>query len=319
MNIELISYILCGLIPLVYLVIYVAKENKKSAKKRNYLYGLIITVILVLILLVIKLLVFNVFLKKEEPKPNTITNTTESPTTTTTSEESTTKKTTTTEKTTKKSGNTYDYKKILEPTGGTVIGKTSKGYEIKKIDDLYYVDGYLIANKTFDLPEDYNPGKLNATVNEAANKMFAAAKSEKGYNMWAQSGFRSYSTQKSIYNRYVKNDGQAKADRYSARPGYSEHQTGLAFDVCATNKACINSGFDSTPEAKWLSENAYKYGFILRYVKGKEDETGYMYESWHFRYVGTELAEKLYNNGNWITMEDYFGITSSYDTKPVGA
>ena len=148
--------------------------------------------------------------------------------------------------------------------------------------------------------------------------MFQAAQNEKGYNMWAQSGFRSYDTQKSIYNRYVNNDGKAKADRYSARPGYSEHQTGLAFDVCAKDKPCINSGFDDTPEAKWLSENAYKYGFILRYVKGKEDETGYMYESWHFRYVGKELAEKLYNDGNWITMETYFGITSSYDNKPIG-
>ena len=142
--------------------------------------------------------------------------------------------------------------------------------------------------------------------------MFADFTAATGVKMWNQSGFRSYETQKSIYERYVARDGQAAADRYSARPGHSEHQTGLAFDVCATGYACISSGFNDTMPAKWLSENAHKYGFILRYPKGKESETGYKHESWHFRYVGKDLAEKLYNNGNWITMEDYFGIDSKY-------
>ena len=102
-------------------------------------------------------------------------------------------------------------------------------------------------------------------------------------------------------------DGKALADTYSARPGHSEHQSGLAIDI---NMA--DSAFDSSPEAKWLNDNAYKYGFILRYPKGKDNITGYMYESWHFRYVGTELANKLYNDGNWITLEEYFGIDSKY-------
>lgn len=322
MNIEFICYLLCGLIPLTYLIIYVIKENKKSVKKRNYLYGLIVTIILALILFVIKIITFDIILDKKENKTDenttstTIVETASIPTSTTTT--SGTNKTTVT--TTKKGS--YDYASILTPTGGTVLGKTSKGYEIKKVNGIYYIDGYLVANKTYDLPSDYNPGKLNATVSEAANKMFAAAKSEKGFNLYSASGFRSYDTQKNIYNRYVKNDGQKNADTYSARPGHSEHQTGLAFDVCDRNvSACITSKFDNTEQAKWLSENAYKYGFILRYPKGddKVKQTGYMFESWHFRYVGTELAEKLYNNGDWITVEDYFGITSSYDTKPVGA
>ena len=120
---------------------------------------------------------------------------------------------------------------------------------------------------------------------------------------------------KTIYNNYVKRDGQKKADTYSARPGHSEHQSGLAIDICSTDKSvpCITSGFNSTQTAKWLSDNAYKYGFILRYPEGKTNETGYKYESWHFRYVGKDLATTLYNGGNWITLESYFGITSKYN------
>ena len=311
---RIVLNVLTALIPLVYLVIYVIKENKKRKGTRNYLYGLIVAIIITLILLVINLIITN--LLPDNKKDNNTSTTT---TTTTTTEISTTSESTTTTTTKKSDNTTFDYDKILTPTGGDVLGTTDKGYEVKRVNGLYYVDGYLIANKTYSLPEAYNPGVLNSTVKTAADKMFAAAKNEKGYNLYSASGFRSYATQKSIYNRYVNNDGKAKADTYSARPGYSEHQTGLAFDVCDKNGgACINSGFDNTGQAKWLSENAYKYGFILRYVKNKDDETGYMYESWHFRYVGNELAEKLYNNGNWITMESYFGLTSSYDKKPIG-
>ena len=184
--------------------------------------------------------------------------------------------------------------------------KTSKGYSGYTKNGLTYIDGYLVANKTYYLPSTYNPG-LDSTVQSQANLMFADAKAV-GLNIYLSSGFRSYSTQKNIYNNYVSRDGKAKADTYSARLGHSEHQTGLAFDV---NQ--IDNSFDNTPEAIWLSNNCYKYGFILRYPKGKDNETGYMYESWHFRYVGTDLASKLYNNGDWITMESYFGFTSEYD------
>ena len=194
------------------------------------------------------------------------------------------------------------------PQDGTFT--TSKGFHGEIKNGITYIDGLIIANKTYSLPSTYAPG-MNADVTAHANEMFAAAKAE-GYNMWNQSGFRSYDTQKRLYNNYVSRSGKAAADTYSARPGHSEHQTGLAFDVCATNRPCINSNFDSTAEAAWLSANAYKYGFILRYPSGKSGVTGYKYESWHFRYVGVDLATKLYNGGNWITLEEYFGITSEY-------
>lgn len=141
----------------------------------------------------------------------------------------------------------------------------------------------------------------------------AAAAATDGINIYCQSGFRSFETQQRLYNNYSKRDGAQAADIYSARPGHSEHQSGLACDLCSKdNSACINSDFDDSNEAKWLSNNAYKFGLILRYPEGKTNETGYKFESWHYRYVGTELATKLYNNGNWITLEDYFGITSEY-------
>lgn len=176
-----------------------------------------------------------------------------------------------------------------------------------------YIDGILIANKTYALPSNYNPGKISDETQQSFNEMASKA-SKDGVNIYIQSGFRSYETQAKLYNNYVKRSGQASADTFSARPGHSEHQTGLAFDVCSKQiKACINSDFNNTIPANWLNDHAYEYGFILRYPKGKESITGYLYESWHYRYVGKELASKLYNNGNWITLEEYFNITSQYD------
>lgn len=169
--------------------------------------------------------------------------------------------------------------------------------------EITYINGILIANKSYPLPSNYNPG-VDSTANAALQEMFAAAKAE-GLNLFVKSGFRSYSTQKTLYNNYVKRDGAAAADRYSARPGYSEHQTGLAFDI---NKA--NSSFEGSPEAIWLAENCYKYGFIIRYPQGKETVTGYIYEPWHVRYLGVETATAVYNSG--LCLEEYLGITSVY-------
>ena len=277
---------------------------------------------LLLIILIVTLLIFGgakIFAKKEKPNNKPDYSTTRTTTTTTTTSKKTTSTTTTT--TTKKTTTTTTTKKTTTTTKKTTTksvpdstGTTSKGYKIEVKNGITYVDGYLIANKTYSLPKSYNPGSLTSKTKEAANEMFAAYKDDSGKKMWAQSGFRSYETQESIYNRYVKRDGQAGADRYSARPGHSEHQTGLAFDVCVTGYACISSGFNDTVPAKWLAKNAHKYGFILRYPKGKESITGYKHESWHFRYVGKDLAQKLYNDGNWITMEEYFGITSKYSS-----
>ena len=182
---------------------------------------------------------------------------------------------------------------------------TSKGFSGEIRNGVVYIDGYLIANKTYSLPASYGSG-LTVEMLSAFNKMAAAAKAD-GLNIFIVSGFRSYSYQENLYNRYAARDGAEKADTYSARAGHSEHQSGLAADVNS-----VSNSFSETPEAIWLSNNCYQYGFILRYPEEKTDETGYQYEPWHFRYVGTELAEKLYNGGDWITMEDYFGITSKY-------
>ena len=133
--------------------------------------------------------------------------------------------------------------------------------------------------------------------------------SKLGYNLYISSGYRSYQVQVDLYNNYVSRDGKDKADTYSARAGYSEHQSGLCFDLNGTN-----GNFLETETGKWVNENAYKYGFILRFPKNKENYTGYNYEAWHFRYVGIKLATILYNNSDWISLEEYLGIDSKYDS-----
>lgn len=200
----------------------------------------------------------------------------------------------------------YDFiLNIVEDTDNRTF-TTSKGYVAKVVDGVTYIDGILIVNKTYSLPEDYGSGLTDST-NNAFNQMKKDAQKE-GLNLYISSGFRSYERQRSIYNNYVNTDGVKKADTYSAKAGHSEHQSGLAFDLNT-----IDESFANTKEGKWVSDNCYKYGLILRYPKGKENITGYMYESWHLRYVGKELAEKLYNNGKWITLEEYYGIESKYE------
>ena len=123
-----------------------------------------------------------------------------------------------------------------------------------------------------------------------------------GLTLYINSPYRSYSVQSSLYNNYGARDGFSLADTYSARPGFSEHQTGLAFDV--TSKSTNFDTFAYSNEYEWLQKNAYKYGFILRYPKGKEYITGYQYESWHYRYVGVEIAKKIKELD--LTFEEYY-------------
>ena len=175
---------------------------------------------------------------------------------------------------------------------------------VQIINGATYIDGILIVNKTYSLPSSYYPGGLTPETSAAFKKLQQAAWND-GISLWNASGFRSYSTQQQLYNNYVARDGKAAADRYSARPGYSEHQSGLALDV--NNPS---SSFNNTKEAKWLAKNCAKYGFIIRYPQGKENITGFMYESWHIRYVGKSLAQKLMSSGQ--TLEEYLGITSQY-------
>lgn len=194
-----------------------------------------------------------------------------------------------------------------ETTSETIaenVMATTKPSGTETINGITYIDGVLIVNKTYSLPENYNPG-VDATAENAFKKMQSAAAAE-GLNIYISSGFRSYEYQSGLYERYANRDGYAAADRYSARPGHSEHQTGLAFDLNT-----IDDSFADTREGKWVAENCHKYGFIIRYPKGKEDITGYMYESWHIRYLGVDMATKVYESGK--TLEEYFGITSEYD------
>lgn len=207
------------------------------------------------------------------------------------------------------------FKLIVKENENIKISKTSKGNILKNYYGITYIDGVIVVNKTYNLPSNFAPGNL-ASINgyikvvDYVKDAFVELTSDSaslGLNIYASSGYRSYGDQKYIYNNYVKWDGQTNADTYSARAGHSEHQTGLAIDVNT-----VDSSFDNTSESIWLKDNCYKYGFIIRYPKGKDDITGYMYEPWHIRYVGKELASKLYNNGDWITLEEYFGIDSKY-------
>ena len=171
--------------------------------------------------------------------------------------------------------------------------------KIEVKNGITYVNGVLLVNKKYNLPKDYNPG-VNATANAAFEEMRKAASKDK-ISLTIVSGFRSYNTQKSIYNSNLQKHGEKIANRFSAKAGQSEHQTGLAFDL---NKA--NRSFVGTKEAKWIADNCYKYGFILRYPEGKEAITGYVYEPWHVRYVGKDVAKKIYEQG--VCLEEYLGV-----------
>ena len=161
-------------------------------------------------------------------------------------------------------------------------------------------DEIVVANKHYPMSKDYYPGE-NATAKAAFLKLIAQMK-EEGYAISDNySGFRSYATQAQLYQSYVNQEGQTAADRYSARPGYSEHQTGLAFDVIGTDGQLV----EDSSAAQWLLEHAPDYGFVVRYPRGKESITGYMHEEWHLRYIGKE-AKDIAASG--LTLEEYYGF-----------
>lgn len=175
------------------------------------------------------------------------------------------------------------------------------------LDGCHYEGDVLIVNKSYSIPADYNPGSLDPTCSEWFNKLVEGAKKD-GINIYLSSGFRSYGYQSDLYNGYCNDYGQATADTFSARPGYSEHQTGLAIDV-----NIVDDSFTGTPEAQWIEEHCYEYGFILRYPQGKESVTGYKYEPWHIRYVGTEVSYKIHEMGPTATLEELYNLTSKYN------
>lgn len=179
-----------------------------------------------------------------------------------------------------------------------------------------------IVSKTRPLPDGYVPAQLvnpnmklrwapiaeSMTVSqqiapdlEALYKASQAA----GFDLMLVSGYRSQVTQKELYDGYVASQGQEAADRISARPGTSEHQTGMVVDIGRSDRQCeLDTCFGDTPEGKWLAEHAHEHGFIIRYPQGKEAIVGYQYEPWHIRYVGRELALELYKTKQ--TMEEFF-------------
>ena len=191
-------------------------------------------------------------------------------------------------------------------TGTTtkVEGSQTGAKEVQYNGSYYFIQGkydeIVVANKKHPMAANYNPGE-NPTAKAAflrlRNDMIA-----QGYNVgYAYSGFRSYDYQKVLYQNYVNKDGQAAADRYSARPGYSEHQTGLVFDL--TDKA--GNLLEDAAASNWLKNNAHRYGFVVRYQPGKEASTGYMPEAWHIRYIGKE-ADEVYHSG--LSLEEYYGF-----------
>lgn len=186
---------------------------------------------------------------------------------------------------------------------------------------------WVIVNKATPLnPVDYIPINLvtpsvplrnNITDDEkliadlaspALYNLISAAKQE-GVILDLQSGYRSYSAQQKLYGNYAAKDSQGNIDSYSAKPGYSEHQTGLSVDLGgASIPGCnVRPCFATTAESKWLAGNAHQYGFIIRYPEGKQKITGYEYEPWHLRYVGINLATKIKSKGP-ITLEEYFKL-----------
>lgn len=177
---------------------------------------------------------------------------------------------------------------------------------------------WVVVNKQRPLnPADYAPADLVTVGNGqqmrtqaagALTQMLNDAKAA-GYTIAAYSGYRSYTAQVSVYNREVSSYGQTTADSESARPGYSEHQTGWAVDL-GSGGCNITDCFGSTPGGKWVTDNAYRYGFILRYPDGKEAITGYRTETWHFRYVGTELAAEMQKQ-KVTTLEEFFALPAA--------
>jgi D-alanyl-D-alanine carboxypeptidase len=290
-------------------IIYLLAMYKKKKNIKHFNKFIVIAVIFVLLVNLFSLLLLP---KNEKQKSKKTITTTSKIITSTTNISSTTKETTTTSK------KMVTTNKVTNPA----TGKTSKGYTIEYKDGAYYIDNILIANKTYKLSSSFVPantyttitssmgGFCNSCINKEAYSAWLQMKSDAsaiGLNIWIQSGWRSYDYQEALYNKYVSRSGKEAADTYSARPGASEHQTGLSFDLNS-----VDSSFANTAEGKWVNDNAYLYGYIIRFPNGKSDETGYKYESWHLRYVGKDLAKQLYNNGNWITLESYLGITSEY-------
>jgi len=215
-------------------------------------------------------------------------------------------------------GNTSTDNSGADNTGSSEEGT---GPDIAAASDVNSVA--VLVNKEFALPDDYNPSDLvypnvrftfkekiekrmmRSEAAKALENLFDGAEKD-GIYLAGVSGYRSHKTQTALFNRYVERDGEEKAKTYSAVPGHSEHETGLAIDVSGSDGKCAAEDcFGDTKEAEWLAKHASEYGFIIRYPEGKDSITGYKYEPWHIRYVGVDIASEIADRG--ITLEEYYG------------
>lgn len=188
---------------------------------------------------------------------------------------------------------------IAQPESISVlVNKQNKLPENYKPSDLVYPDVKFIFNEKID------KRKMRKEAAGALEDMFEAAEND-GIHLAGVSAYRSHTTQKSLFERYVKKDGMEKALTYSAFPGTSEHETGLAIDISGSDGKCAAEDcFGDTTEADWLAKYASEYGFIIRYPDGEEAITGYKYEPWHLRYVGQDISTDIASKG--ITLEEYY-------------
>ncbi|MBU7318496.1 M15 family metallopeptidase [Paenibacillus sp. SM 69] len=196
------------------------------------------------------------------------------------------------------SGKTGDVQVVANPADiAVLVNKTNK------LPDSYKPQDLVDPNVPFTFKEKLEKRKMRKEAAAALEKLFEAAKKD-NLPLAGVSAYRSHETQKTVYERYVKKDGEAAANKYSAKPGHSEHETGLAIDVAGSSGKCAAEDcFGATKEAKWLAEHAADYGFIIRYPEGKESITGYQYEPWHLRYVGVDTAKAIVKQG--VTLEEY--------------
>lgn len=181
--------------------------------------------------------------------------------------------------------------------------------KLRPLDPVDYVPADLV---TPDVTHQ-NPPTLRAEAAAAVVAMFQAGEAEGAGAFQVQSAYRSYDTQVSVYAGWVQRLGQAQADAQSARPGFSEHQTGLALDISPVPLSCaLQACFGDTPQGQWLAANAWRFGFLLRYPADKVAVTGFTFEPWHFRYVGVPLATEMHDTGV-TTLEEFFGLPAAPD------
>ncbi|WP_346915801.1 M15 family metallopeptidase [Clostridium sp.] len=189
-----------------------------------------------------------------------------------------------------------DKEKVLEDKEILMVNRDNP------LDKNFVPKNLVTPNTKFIGNGDPNVNKLEAVAARALENLFQAAKDE-GIDLLGVSGYRDYNYQKKLYDNAIMSSGKEYANKYTAKPGDSEHQTGLAMDILSEDYQVLDDGFNNTDASRWIEKNCSKYGFIIRYPKGKENITGYNYEPWHLRYVGKKAAEEIMKNK--ITLEEY--------------